>query len=94
MSSTPNDQTSDLMVNLPYMMASGAVHFTGNLAPGAVQHVSSVGPGRRVVNGTFRSVKTYAPFVDIKQKMVIVHEHRVNLACIIHVTSRNKIGMI
>lgn len=30
----PKDQTSDLMVNLPYRAASGAVHLMGNLAPG------------------------------------------------------------
>jgi len=29
----PNDQTSDLMVNLFIVAASGAVHFIGNLAP-------------------------------------------------------------
>lgn len=30
----PKDQTSDLMVNLPYRAASGAVHLMGNFAPG------------------------------------------------------------
>jgi len=30
----PKDQTSDLMVNLPYSAASGAVHLMGNFAPG------------------------------------------------------------
>lgn len=30
---TPNDHTSDLIVNRLYSMASGAVHFTGNLLP-------------------------------------------------------------
>ena len=29
----PYDHTSDLMVNLPYSAASGAVHFMGNFAP-------------------------------------------------------------
>lgn len=33
MSSIPNDHTSDLIVNLPYSAASGAVHLIGNLAP-------------------------------------------------------------
>lgn len=32
-SSTPKDQTSDLMVKRPYRAASGAVHLMGNLAP-------------------------------------------------------------
>lgn len=30
----PKDHTSDLMVNVPKLMASGAVHLMGNLAPG------------------------------------------------------------
>ena len=30
---TPNDHTSDLMVNFPYSAASGAVHLMGNFAP-------------------------------------------------------------
>lgn len=32
-SSTPKDQTSDLMVKRPYRAASGAVHLMGNFAP-------------------------------------------------------------
>ena len=32
-SKMPYDHTSDLMVNLPYSAASGAVHLMGNLAP-------------------------------------------------------------
>lgn len=32
-SSTPKDQTSDLMVKRPYRAASGAVHLIGNFAP-------------------------------------------------------------
>lgn len=28
---TPNDQTSDLLLNLQYLMTSGADHLTGNL---------------------------------------------------------------
>lgn len=33
MSKIPKDHTSDLIVNLPYRAASGAVHLMGNLAP-------------------------------------------------------------
>lgn len=29
----PKDHTSDLMLNVPKLMASGAVHLIGNLAP-------------------------------------------------------------
>lgn len=29
----PKDQTSDLILNVPKLMASGAVHLMGNLAP-------------------------------------------------------------
>lgn len=29
----PKDHTSDLMLNVPKLMASGAVHLMGNLAP-------------------------------------------------------------
>ena len=32
----PNDHTSDLMVKEPKLMASGAVHLMGNLAPECV----------------------------------------------------------
>lgn len=28
---TPNDQMSDLLLNLEYLMTSGAAHLTGNL---------------------------------------------------------------
>lgn len=35
---TPNDHTSDLMVNLPNIAASGAVHLMGNFAPGVGSH--------------------------------------------------------
>lgn len=33
MSKIPKDHTSDLIVNLPYRAASGAVHLMGNFAP-------------------------------------------------------------
>ena len=33
----PNDQTSDLIVNRPYIAASGDVHLMGNLAPGTIE---------------------------------------------------------
>lgn len=32
-SKIPKDHTSDLIVNLPYRAASGAVHLMGNFAP-------------------------------------------------------------
>lgn len=32
-SNLPNDQTSDLLLNLLYLMTSGADHLTGNLEP-------------------------------------------------------------
>lgn len=33
----PKDQTSDLMVKVPKLMASGAVHLMGNLAPAGTE---------------------------------------------------------
>lgn len=37
-SKIPKDHTSDLMVNLPYRAASGAVHLMGNFAPAKRTH--------------------------------------------------------
>lgn len=37
----PKDQTSDFMVNLWSLMASGAVHFTGNLLPSLASYTFS-----------------------------------------------------
>lgn len=33
----PKDQTSDLMLNVPKLIASGAVHLMGNFAPGQMK---------------------------------------------------------
>ena len=37
-SKIPKDQTSDLTVNFPKLIASGAVHLTGNLAPWCAEY--------------------------------------------------------
>lgn len=55
MSKIPNDHTSDLIVNLPYRAASGAVHLMGNFAPkerapgysSNQEHPAEYGLGRR-----------------------------------------------
>lgn len=38
----PKDQTSDLILNLLSWMASGAVHFTGNLVPSLASYTFSL----------------------------------------------------
>lgn len=61
MSKIPNDHTSDLMVNLPYRAASGAVHLMGNFAPAErapgyspnQQHHTEYGPGRKALGKRF-----------------------------------------
>ena len=59
MSKIPKDHTSDLIVNLPYRAASGAVHLMGNLAPAGRtpgyssgrDHGSGRGAGERIAGG-------------------------------------------
>lgn len=50
-SKIPKDHTSDLIVNLPYRAASGAVHLMGNFAPAERTPGYSSGRGRCTGHG-------------------------------------------
>lgn len=73
-SKIPKDHTSDLIVNLPYRAASGAVHLMGNFAPAertcgesaGREHGSGCGAGGEVPGSHFHRSK----FVEEDGNMV------------------------